>query len=425
MAQVLVPTSLILMLALFGKISYISFTLRTYERCVIKTSLTLSFRIGDPNQVERFRLHANIARFKISPLKNSNTQFPNKAEKKSIPGVVHKDNGVYRYSNSYAHVVKGPESQNVEGENKPAIVLDETCVNQQDYSTSLMGKVKEFGSLTDLKVVLANEGVDNINLKYMWYWVMIDFQKEASKEKSKANVGIGSWFSQLEQDSNLFHIDETVTCVDIEGIPLKDEGYFNSKRFCIKSKLVENIFESLKIITQGKMFWVCAKEIFGWIPDFLEDDEEESDYGDEISEEQLHKESAGMHNHATVEGGSDVEEVFETIFENEQYQAYKKDDLNVGQNDIRSEDPFNIYDLLNKKEDDIIEGSNSDNMKYPLGFTPMVATEVQSNVVKKSEIEDNECLQNIHDDKVASEVKKTCPLSNSKDERGVHMFRAF
>ncbi|GJX46463.1 hypothetical protein Tco_0271653, partial [Tanacetum coccineum] len=125
--------------------------------------------------VEHFKIHANIARFQGSPLKNSNTPFTNKVEKKSVPG---------------------PRSQNVEEENKPAIVLDETCVNQQDYSTSLMGKVKEFGSLTNLKVVLANAGFGNIKLKYMGgYWVMIEFQIEASKEKFKVNVGIGSWLS--------------------------------------------------------------------------------------------------------------------------------------------------------------------------------------------------------------------------------------
>ncbi|GKE31085.1 hypothetical protein Tco_1450407, partial [Tanacetum coccineum] len=162
----------------------------------------------------------------------------------------------------YPNQVKGPQSQNVEEENKLAIVLDETCVNQQDYSTSLMGKVKEFCSLPNLKVVLANE-----------------------------------------------------------------------------------------------------------------DDKEESDTDDEIRDEELHDESAGMHNHATVEGESDVKEVYETIFENQQYQAYKKDDHNVGHNDIRSKDPFNIYDLLNKKQDKNIGGSSLDNMKYPPGFTHMVATE--------------------------------------------------
>ncbi|GKB37158.1 hypothetical protein Tco_0882100, partial [Tanacetum coccineum] len=189
-----------------------------------------------------------------------------------------------------------PQSQNVEEENKPAIVLDETCENQQDYYTSLMGKVKEFSSLTNLKVVLANK------------------------------------------------------------------------------------------------------------------------------DEELHDENAGMHNHATVKGESDVEEVSETIFENEQYQAHKKDDLNIRHNDIRSEDPFNIYDLLNKKHDNIIRGSSSDNMKYAPGFTPTVATEVQSNDFKKLEMEGDECLQNIHDDKVASKVKKTCHLSNSKNDTEESIF---
>ncbi|GKE16075.1 hypothetical protein Tco_1423652, partial [Tanacetum coccineum] len=121
------------------------------------------------------------------------------------------------------------------------------------------------------------------------------------------------------------------------------------------------------------------------------DDEEESDSDDEIKDEVLHDGSVGMHNHGTMEGESDVEEVSDTIFENEQYQAHKKDDLNVGQNDIRSKDLFR--------------------------FTPTVTTEVQYNAFKNSKIEGDECFQNIHDDKVAYEVKKACLLSNSKDDR--------
>ncbi|GJT21844.1 RNA-directed DNA polymerase, eukaryota, reverse transcriptase zinc-binding domain protein [Tanacetum coccineum] len=130
-------------------------------------------------------------------------------------------------------------------------------------------------------------------------------------------------------------------------------------------------------------------EVSGWIPDFVEDDEEESDTDDEIRDEELYDESA----------------------------AHKKDDLNIGQNDIRLEDLFNIYDLLNKKQDNIIRGSSSNNLNYPLRFTPTVATKVQSNAFKKLKMKGDECLQNIHDEKVAYEVKKTCPLSNSKDDK--------
>ncbi|GKA37659.1 RNA-directed DNA polymerase, eukaryota, reverse transcriptase zinc-binding domain protein, partial [Tanacetum coccineum] len=142
---------------------------------------------------------------------------------------------------------------------------------------------------------------------------------EASKEKFKANVGIGSGFSQLHQASNLFHIDERVTWVDIED--------------------------------EGKVLWVHAKEVSGWILDFVEDDEEESDSDDEIRDEGLH--------------------------------------------------------------DEVLD----DSLKYPSGFTPTVATEVQSNACNEAEIEGDECLQNIHDEKVAYKVKKTCPLSNPKEDR--------
>ncbi|GJS79726.1 RNA-directed DNA polymerase, eukaryota, reverse transcriptase zinc-binding domain protein [Tanacetum coccineum] len=46
-----------------------------------------------------------------------------------------------------------------------------------------------------------------------------------------------------------------------------------------------------------------------------------------------------------------------------------------------------------------------------------VATKVQSNAFKKLKMKGDECLQNIHDEKVAYEVKKTCSLSNSKNDK--------
>nr|GEZ15165.1 UvrD-like helicase, ATP-binding domain, P-loop containing nucleoside triphosphate hydrolase [Tanacetum cinerariifolium] len=104
----------------------------------------------------------------------------------------------------------------------------------------------------------------------------------------------------------------------------------------IRKEILVNVVptKSYKIITQGKVLWVRAREVSGRIPDFVEDDEEESNTYDEIKDVELHDENAGMHNHVTVEGESDFEEVSETIFEKAQYQAHKKDDLNVGHNDF-------------------------------------------------------------------------------------------
>ncbi|GKB24958.1 RNA-directed DNA polymerase, eukaryota [Tanacetum coccineum] len=88
-------------------------------------------------------------------------------------------------------------------------------------SQCLMGKVKAFCSLSNLKVVLGSEGFDNIDIRYLGgYWVMIEFLSEEVKKKFQSNVGIGTWFSQLQQASIDFNIDGRVTWVDLEGLYL-------------------------------------------------------------------------------------------------------------------------------------------------------------------------------------------------------------
>nr|GFA68553.1 nucleotide-binding alpha-beta plait domain-containing protein [Tanacetum cinerariifolium] len=107
-------------------------------------------------------------------------------------------------------------SMNVEVESNPALVLDESCVNQKDYSHCLMGKVKDFVYLSNRKVVLVSEGFDNIDLRYMGgLWVMIEFVSEEAKKKFQFNVGISTWFSQLQQASNEFTIDGRGTWVEL------------------------------------------------------------------------------------------------------------------------------------------------------------------------------------------------------------------
>nr|GEV32492.1 RNA-directed DNA polymerase, eukaryota, reverse transcriptase zinc-binding domain protein [Tanacetum cinerariifolium] len=76
---------------------------------------------------------------------------------------------------------------------------------------------------------------------------------------------------------------------------------------------------------------------------------------------------------------SDVEEVSETKFEEEMPNS-KLEEVYVGQKNSRSEDPFNIYGLLNKKHGDITTDSCvDDSLKYPSGFTPTCATGEHSN----------------------------------------------
>nr|GEY02495.1 nucleotide-binding alpha-beta plait domain-containing protein [Tanacetum cinerariifolium] len=69
--------------------------------------------------VGRNKIHANVARFQREPL--------------------------HKQSN-----------KNMGMEKCPNMVLDETCLNHEDFSLCLLEKVKEFASLTNLKVVLGN-----------------------------------------------------------------------------------------------------------------------------------------------------------------------------------------------------------------------------------------------------------------------------
>ncbi|GKE51917.1 hypothetical protein Tco_1487073 [Tanacetum coccineum] len=207
--------------------------------------------------------------------------------------------------------MKWPYSQIVEEEKKLALVLDESCVNQRDFSLYLMGKVKEF----------------------------------------------------------------------------------------------------------GKVFWVRGKEVFVWVPDFVKEDEEENEIDDGIIEHGLNEENVKLHKNITLEGDSDDEVISEAIFEKEHLESNKKDVQNVGQDDTCFEDLFNIYELLQKKQYNSNGGSLPDeNLKYPLGFTPMDATKVNSNAFNESKGEGDECLQRMQGEDVVSDVRKFFSMNGSKED---------
>ncbi|GKD50975.1 RNA-directed DNA polymerase, eukaryota [Tanacetum coccineum] len=74
------------------------------------------------------------------------------------------------------------------------------------------------------------------------------------------------------------------------------------------------------------------------------------------------------------EGESDKEEVQETIFSSHKVESKGRDDINDDDDVLISDDPFKIYDLLEKQklqgnnvEDEILNGS----LNYPPGFTPI------------------------------------------------------
>nr|GEY94854.1 hypothetical protein [Tanacetum cinerariifolium] len=309
--------------------------------------------------------------------------------KKIFVGVSHK-NSANTAPGSYAFAVKkGPLNSIKENEMKHALVLDESCYIDLDFSLSLLGKVNEFSSLSNLNMVLDTEGFTDITIKYMGgVWVLISFQSIMAKENLLSHVGAGSWFSSIQQASDSFHTDERVAWIDIEGVPVmawstntftkitskwgdllyeddKEDSCFHRIRVCIKTKMVENIFGSFKIIVKGKVYWTRVKEVIGWSPDFMEEEDTQTESDND-----------------TIQSESDEERIPETVFEN------VKDSLNEAQSQnkesikAQSEDPFNIYDILNKKHEHVIVGDPSqttDTLKYPPGFTPYNTTEANSN----------------------------------------------
>nr|GEV70152.1 nucleotide-binding alpha-beta plait domain-containing protein [Tanacetum cinerariifolium] len=279
--------------------------------------------------VRRNKIHANVARFQRESLHKQS----NKVNNKGTDNVNHGEKGV---TNSYAHVVKGNQVQNVGMEECPNMVLNETetCLNHEDFSLCLLGKV------------------------------MIVFQDDEIKKRFQFNLAVGSWFSQIIQAHNDFVIDERVIWVKVEGVPckwwsrntfsriasrwgtllngeeLEEEGY-HSNRICIRTKLKTVVFDSFKMMYRGMTCWVHAIEVPGWVPDFEEDGEEGYDVNDGSHEDDMH---GGVSENLTdVEGESDREEVPETNFEEVPDKSIFEGN-SVRQNDVHSEDPFEKVD---------------------------------------------------------------------------------
>nr|GEY47174.1 RNA-directed DNA polymerase, eukaryota [Tanacetum cinerariifolium] len=235
----------------------------------------------------------------------------------------------------------------------PNMVLDETCLNHEDFSLCLLGKVKEFASLTNLKVVLGKEGYANIELKYMGdervIWVDVEVVPCKWWSRNTFSRIASRWGTLLNREE------------------LEEEGY-QSNRICIRTKLKTVVFDSFKMVYRGMTCSVRAIEVPGWVPDFEEDGEEGYDVNDGSHEDDMYGGVSEILK--DVEGESDREEVHETNFEEVPEKTIFEGN-SVRQNDVHSEDPFGIYEVLNKKRDGInIDDKHEDNLKYPPGFTP-------------------------------------------------------
>nr|GEZ30782.1 RNA-directed DNA polymerase, eukaryota [Tanacetum cinerariifolium] len=228
---------------------------------------------------------------------------------RSGTNVPSKDVGVTGTGKSYVHMVKGNNIfGTMECDSISAIVLDDECLYSKYLSKSLLGRVKEFSFLSNLKTALMNEGFVDIKIQY-----------------------IGELWGEL---------------LDVDD---QEEMCFHSKRLCLYTKSGMNIFENFKVIFRGKVFWICAKEVPGWVPDFLDDSDDE-DQSDDGFKDGDHK----VQGVGSCGDDSFVAEVPKTLFEE-----------STGQKEKQSEDPFGFTpnDDMNEfcMNDENVRSVNDDN----------------------------------------------------------------
>ncbi|GKC16483.1 hypothetical protein Tco_1013265, partial [Tanacetum coccineum] len=86
---------------------------------------------------------------------------------------------------------------------------------------------------------------------------------------------------------------------------------------------------------------------------------------------------------------SEIDEIPETVFEEREQGEIKSSDIKEDHKEVleevQSEDPFDIYLILNKKKPETFVAQQSeDEPKYPPGFTPCDISKVNSNLEKNS-----------------------------------------
>nr|GEU55510.1 RNA-directed DNA polymerase, eukaryota, reverse transcriptase zinc-binding domain protein [Tanacetum cinerariifolium] len=187
--------------------------------------------------------------------------------------------------NSYMGALKGVKQVDIEDlKSGPALLLGDDCVVSTDLSNALLGRVKEFASIANLKLALGNEGFVDITIKYTGeLWVMLEFNSEET-------------INMFRDNRKLLDVDD------------QDETSFHSKRLCIYMKADRSIVEEFKIIHQGKIYRIRANETPRWVPDFTDesDDDDQDEFNSNDDDIDIHKSGGAMDNNG-VEGNKPMD----------------------------------------------------------------------------------------------------------------------
>nr|GEV68624.1 hypothetical protein [Tanacetum cinerariifolium] len=301
--------------------------------------------------VGRFHLHANAARYE-RPI--------NSALSVRIPPPHNS-----KLSGSYVAAVNGSKSSYGPPAFPPsplALVLDDTCINECDFSRHVMGKVKDLNSIPNLQTTLAKEGFAEVKLSYLGgFWVLLELDNANTKEKLLQHTGVNSWFLALQAATNDFVCEECVVWVDIEGIPLNVWSHATFLKIGKKWGEVMDVEENLGPSFARKVVYMDSTFLKYKVSDYISDDE--ASIG--ANNNQVRPQQGD--DHLGVE--SDEEGVSETIFGDKPSSPCNSAcNDNTREDDIHSEDLFGFYDLLNKPSKDA-DVDSSPSLSHPPGFT--------------------------------------------------------
>nr|GEV92352.1 RNA-directed DNA polymerase, eukaryota [Tanacetum cinerariifolium] len=318
--------------------------------------------------IGRCHLSANPVRFE-RPHKSCTTPYakPGVHSRPSNPCAFQHSNGRV---GSYVNAVNG-KFLGVHGSlisSSPALVLDDTCLADRNLTKHAMGKVNDITSISNLYTILNDEGFSDVKLTYLeGTWVLFEFDKMDTKEALKNHTGVNSWFHVIQDVCNDFVSEERIIWVDIKGVPL---NAWSRKTFVRIGKIWG---ETLDLEDNADVSFGPHKE-----REYLSEDEsvQAPNNNDCIPHSKV---VASRDDYASDDDG-----VPETVFGSNS-SLYKHD--NGDKEGPRSEDPFELYDLLNNKKG----GDNyvsSPSLSHPPRFTLEVSKKHDNNA---TDIGDTDC----------------------------------
>nr|GEX01537.1 RNA-directed DNA polymerase, eukaryota [Tanacetum cinerariifolium] len=196
--------------------------------------------------------------------------------------------------------------------------------------------VKDFSFINNLLILLSNEGFQHVRLVYLGgLWVMIELPSIKTKTRFMTHVEIASWFSQLRKAQSDFVSRERIVWIDIEGVPLHA---WSRPTF---SKIGSRWGEVLEL--------------------------EDNKYDCFAQEEK----NVDLSKKVNLEDESDIEGVSEAAFGDQDDPLVQELNQNSLPNEKEiSSDPFNLYNLINKRDKGEENTRLDSSLPFPPGFTP-------------------------------------------------------